>query len=98
MVDDDDRDIVHTALREAEEEIGLPYATVEIVGMLDDMPTPTGFVITPIVGVIHELPKLTLNPDEVAETFCVPLSFFLTRRTEGQNFGCFGERTGDLVL
>jgi 8-oxo-dGTP pyrophosphatase MutT (NUDIX family) len=76
VVDDGDKDIVHTALREAEEEIGLPHASVEVIGMLNDMATPTGFVITPIVGVIHSLPSLTSNADEVAEVFHVPLDFF----------------------
>ena len=89
MVDDDDCDTVHTALREAEEEIGLPQSSVEIIGTLDDMATPSGFVITPIVGVIRNLPHLKLNADEVAEVFRVPLEFFADRnngRTELREF------------
>lgn len=76
MVDASDGDIVHTALREAHEEIGLPQSCIEILGLLDDMATPTGFVITPVVGIISELPTLHLNSHEVAEVFRVKLDFF----------------------
>lgn len=66
-----------TALRETEEEIGLPRDSVEIVGRLDDYITGTGFLVAPIVGLIR--PPYALNPDpsEVAAAFEVPLAFFL---------------------
>lgn len=76
MVDTSDKDIIETALREAEEEIGLPRHQIEILGLLDDMATPTGFIITPVVGIIKELPDLSLNSHEVAEVFQVHLDFF----------------------
>jgi 8-oxo-dGTP pyrophosphatase MutT (NUDIX family) len=76
MVDETDRDRVHTALREAEEELGIPPASVEMLGMLDDLTTPTGFCITPVVGLLSHLPPLRLSPGEVAEAFTVPLEFF----------------------
>jgi 8-oxo-dGTP pyrophosphatase MutT (NUDIX family) len=76
MMDAGDADITATALREAREEVGIPPESVEIMGMLDDFPTPTGFVITPVVGILERLPVLVPNPDEVAEAFLVPLSFF----------------------
>lgn len=75
MVDETDRDRIHTAVREAEEELGIPPATVEPIGMLDDLPTPTGFCITPVVGLLPSLPPLHLSPGEVAEAFTVPLAF-----------------------
>jgi 8-oxo-dGTP pyrophosphatase MutT (NUDIX family) len=80
MADESDHDVVHTALREAEEEIGLPQSAVKVVGTLDDLATPTRFVITPVVGIIEELPQLRPNPDEVEEVFFVPLAFFLDER------------------
>ena len=80
MTNPEDEDVVRTALREAEEEIGIPGSAVEIVGTLDDLPTPTGFVITPVVGVIKKLPRLSPNRDEVADIFQVPLSFFVDSR------------------
>ena len=76
MMDPGDDSVERTALREAREEIGLPDSAVEISGLLDDHPTPTGFVITPVVGIIELLPPLTPNMDEVADVFQVPLSFF----------------------
>lgn len=76
MVDADDENIVHTALRELHEEIGIPQKMVHVLGLLDDLPTPTGFIITPVVGVLEFLPALRINTDEVAEVFEVPLQFF----------------------
>ncbi len=75
--DPEDADLVATALREAEEEIGLPPATVTVIGLADRYRTVTGFEVTPIVGVIP--PDLTLTPAEaeVADLFEVPLSFLL---------------------
>ena len=76
MTDESDTDIVHTALREAEEELGIGAKHVEIKGMLDDLAVPSGFIITPVVGTLRALPLLTPNPQEVAEAFTVPLAFF----------------------
>jgi 8-oxo-dGTP pyrophosphatase MutT (NUDIX family) len=76
MVDPGDTDITATALREMEEEIGVHRSVIEIVGLLDDLSTPSGFLITPVVGILQSPPRLTLNTREVAEAFHVPLSFF----------------------
>jgi 8-oxo-dGTP pyrophosphatase MutT (NUDIX family) len=76
VCDTEDKNETETALREAEEEIGLPKSSVEILGILDDFLTPTGFLITPVVGYIHSLPTLKPNPDEVAEILFAPLSLF----------------------
>lgn len=76
MVEPGDRDIVDTALREAREEIGITAADAEVLGLLDDLATPTGFVITPVVALIRAGSSLSPNADEVAETFEVPLELF----------------------
>lgn len=81
MADADDRGIIATALRELEEEVGIDSNRVEILGLLDDMQTPTGFIVTPIVGLLQGLPPLAPNRDEVAEVFTVPLGFFLNPST-----------------
>jgi 8-oxo-dGTP pyrophosphatase MutT (NUDIX family) len=73
-IDADDADARAAALREADEEIGLPPASVEVLGELDDIPTPTGYVITPVVGAIAAAPAWRPNPHEVAEIFTVPLA------------------------
>ena len=77
MNDSVDKDIVDTALREAHEEVGIPNSSIEAIGLLDDLPTPTGFVITPVVGIIEDLPPLIPSRNEVAKILQVPLEFFL---------------------
>lgn len=79
MVDQSDESIVHTALREAREEVGISGDSIEIKGLLDDLATPTGFIITPVVGLIESLPPLTINANEVAEAFRIPVGFFADR-------------------
>jgi 8-oxo-dGTP pyrophosphatase MutT (NUDIX family) len=66
-----------TALRETEEEIGLPRASVAVLGRLPNYEIPSGFRITPVVGWIE--PPFTLKPDpfEVAGVFEAPLEHFL---------------------
>ena len=66
-----------TALREAEEEIGLPASDVEIVGRLDDYLVGSGYRITPVVGFITAPPAFEADASEVAEVFEVPLPFVL---------------------
>ncbi len=65
------------ALRETEEETGLPRDRVRLIGRLDTYVTRTGFEVTPVVGLVT--PPFDLAPDsfEVAEIFEVPLGFFL---------------------
>ena len=71
----DDAGTLETALRETFEEIGVPPVEVEVLGSLDDFPTITDFVVTPIVGVIPHPFAYRLNPEEVAAVVEVPLSF-----------------------
>lgn len=65
------------ALREAEEEIGLAPGHVELAGRLPDYVTGTGFLITPVLGLLPDGLVLTPSPDEVAEIFMLPLSTLL---------------------
>ena len=68
------------ALRETEEEVGLPRDRVDVIGRLDTYVTGTGFEITPIVGIVEPPFVLAIDPFEVAEAFEVPLAFILDRR------------------
>jgi 8-oxo-dGTP pyrophosphatase MutT (NUDIX family) len=80
--DDGDSDLVETALRESEEEIGLPREVVKVLGMFNEYETPSGFVITPIVATAEALPSLTPHAVEVAEILEVPVSLFMDRQNE----------------
>lgn len=74
-VEASDPDVEFAALREAEEEVGLPPDRVDIVGRLDIYVTRTGYEVTPVVGFVQ--PSFPVKPDpfEVADVFEVPLSF-----------------------
>ena len=75
--EDDDSDVIATALRESEEEIGLARDQVEVIGRLGDMALPSGFQITPIVGLIEPGLDFVPCPIEVAEIFHAPLSLLM---------------------
>ena len=68
-------DAIRAALREAEEEVGLPASAVEPLGLLDDVPSVARFVVTPVVAAIRR-PPATFRPAEfeVHEPFELPLS------------------------
>ena len=76
-VDASDADPVAAALREAGEEIGLPPNTAEVLGVLGDHETVTGFLVTPVVAQIREPFDPVPEPGEVDEVFRVPLSHVL---------------------
>ena len=73
----DDLDVVATALRESEEEIGLARSNVEVIGRLGDMALPSGFQVTPIIGLIEPGLDFAPCPIEVAEIFHAPLSLVM---------------------
>lgn len=73
--EDSDAGSVQTALRETREEIGLTENFIEVVGLLDDYETGTGFRITPVVSFVSEGFTLDLDSFEVAEAFEVPLDY-----------------------
>jgi 8-oxo-dGTP pyrophosphatase MutT (NUDIX family) len=68
---------IETALREAQEEVGLSPGQVEVLGLLPEYRTGTGFSIMPVVGLVHPPLNLKLDDFEVAEAFETPLSFLL---------------------
>jgi len=77
VVDAGDADVVATALRETHEELGIEPSEVEPLGLLDDLATPTGFKITPVVGILRGLPLYVPNTEEVEEVFEAPVSALL---------------------
>jgi 8-oxo-dGTP pyrophosphatase MutT (NUDIX family) len=71
----EDRDRADTALREAQEEIGLDRSLVSVVGELGIHQGGLGFSVTPVIGIVPEFAAMAPCPREVAEIFEVPLSF-----------------------
>lgn len=90
--DDTDVDLIDTALREAEEEIGLPREHTQILGNFASHETVTGFSVTPVVALVTQEFEAQAEIGEVAEVFRVPLAHVLdsdqfvieSRRWRGQ--------------
>jgi 8-oxo-dGTP pyrophosphatase MutT (NUDIX family) len=106
LVEGTDSDPVETALRETYEEVGIPPQTIIPLGILDDIATPIGFVITPVVGLLQSRPEITLSHTEVAEAFEMPLSFFRNplngrrelREVNGRQYEIWHYDTGKHVI
>ncbi|HVH31291.1 MAG TPA: CoA pyrophosphatase [bacterium] len=75
--DPHDAGVQSTALRETQEEMGIPPQQVEVLGVLDDLPTTvSGFVVAPVVGIIPYPYPFRINSAEIAEVLTVPLRVF----------------------
>jgi 8-oxo-dGTP pyrophosphatase MutT (NUDIX family) len=76
-IDPADPSPLHAALREAQEEIGLAPEAVRPLGYLDPYLSGTGFLVTPVIGLVTPDVPLVPNPAEVASVFEVPLAFLM---------------------
>jgi 8-oxo-dGTP pyrophosphatase MutT (NUDIX family) len=76
-VDDSDENSIFAALREAEEELNIPPARVEVIGVADTYYSGSGYSIAPVIGIIPPDLELQPNPQEVEDWFEVPLAFLL---------------------
>jgi 8-oxo-dGTP pyrophosphatase MutT (NUDIX family) len=90
-VEAEDPSVAHAALREANEEVGLPAGRVTILGELTAYETVTGYCVTPVVGWVEPPFELTLDPIEVADVFEAPLAFLLHEQNRRRHFRLFGE-------
>lgn len=73
----EDADLIHTALRETEEEIGIATDLIEVIGTLPKFRTISRYEVLPIIGFVNPTYKLTLDHDEVESVFEVPLSYLV---------------------
>ncbi|GAA6133968.1 CoA pyrophosphatase [Oceaniserpentilla sp. 4NH20-0058] len=78
--EDNDVDIIATALREAQEEIHLDPSEVDVIGTLDQVISRYGFLVTPVLAIVHKDAHINADSREIDSVFKVPLSFF----TQGQ--------------
>ena len=76
-VEPGDADAIAAALRETEEEVGIPRSLVQPFGYLDCFETISSYCVTPVVGSLDGAYTATPDPREVADVFEVPLDFFL---------------------
>lgn len=82
-VEKHDSDIIAAALREADEELGIVAASVDVLGLLDDVHTTvSNYVITPVCGHIVARPEIVADPLEVARPITVPLASLLSQGVE----------------
>lgn len=88
-----DRDVAHTAVREATEEIGLQADDIRILGTLEPCVTGTGFRVVPVVSLVPWAYPYRPDAGEVSEIFRVPLDFLLDARRHQRRSGEFnGQR------
>lgn len=76
-IDPEDASPEAAALRETEEEIGLDRNYIDVIGRMPDYYSGSGYRVAPIIGIVRPGFALSINPDEVDDTFEVPLSFLM---------------------
>lgn len=84
--------LLDAAVREAEEEVGIPPAQVEIIGRLDDLVTNSGFLVAPFAAVIREPVEYVIQESEVVEVFEVPIDRLLDLRNPEVRYVTFRNR------
>lgn len=89
-----DADAEATAMRETHEELGLDREGIVLLGRLGDVATRTGFLITPVVALLHQPFELVLDEREVAETFELPLSVVLDPSRHERHARDLGDGSG----
>jgi 8-oxo-dGTP pyrophosphatase MutT (NUDIX family) len=89
-VDPGDASHAAAALREAQEEVGLPPVRVSLLGELASYQTVTGYVVKPVVGWVEPPFDVAPDPVEVADVFEVPLAFLLDPANQQRHFRMLG--------
>lgn len=92
-IDSQDNSLMDTALRETEEEIGVPRDKIKILGCLHDFPTMSQYIITPFIGIINKDQELIREEREVQAIVKVPINFFLNKKNfREQTFEIAGKK------
>ncbi|NMG40180.1 CoA pyrophosphatase [Chelativorans sp. ZYF759] len=80
------------ALRETQEEIGLPPDEIEVVGRMPDYVSGSGYRIAPVLGIVRPGFDLSINPHEVDDAFEVPLAFLMDPANHRRDSRVWNER------
>ena len=96
-MEEHDADVVATALRETQEEVGISTHHVSVIGYLETMPTITGYAVTPVVGVVSNDAELEIDKTEVEFAFEVPLSYLLDAANDVRSEWDAGDRRVPMV-
>lgn len=89
-MDKTDDSLIHTALRETEEEVGILQTEIDVMGKLPLQPTGSGFLIQPVVGKIPTNFELNLCEDEVSSAFEAPVDFLFNPENQIHSYQEFG--------
>ena len=81
-MEESDDDVVHAALRETHEEVGIEPGAISVIGYLAPMATVTGYAVTPVIGLVAPETRLVIDRTEVDYAFEVPLAYLLDHRNE----------------
>jgi 8-oxo-dGTP pyrophosphatase MutT (NUDIX family) len=84
---DSGEDAMTAARRELHEELGIEAAPSQVLGVLDDLPTISGYLVTPFVVWLGQHVALHPSPDEIAEVHRIPLGDLYAGRGQGGNRG-----------
>ncbi len=93
IYDSPDGDLEATALREADEEVGIKRQDVELLGELDEVMTMTDFIVSPFVGLIPFPYPFVPSPEEIDEIIILPLAGFLKEGVLSEEDWTYQEKT-----
>jgi 8-oxo-dGTP pyrophosphatase MutT (NUDIX family) len=96
--DPTDAHITSTALRETHEEIGVPPDNIHVLGNMRPMPTVTGFLVTPVVGIMRWPVPLHLAEHEVSRVFHVPLTWLMDPANHAERPYTRSNGTSEMVV
>lgn len=88
-----DKDLMTTAKRETQEEIGIEPSQIQLIGKLPKQNTISSYQVTPFVGIIEPPYQLTIDKNEVEEVFLVPLTFLLNSKNQKKAKRKLGEQS-----
>ena len=80
-------------LRETHEEVGIPPASIELIGRLDDLVTNSGFLVAPFAAIVHERVEYVMQQSEVVEVFEVPVDALLANENPEIRYVPFRSRS-----